>query len=236
MIHNSMMDNLLRTRAFKLKGRLFTLTVLSLQETDILLCSQQLQEVVGQAPKMFNNTPIILDLSAVELDNVDFPGLSHLARNFGVVFIGVLGADDKTEAFAKAHGLAVVNSSEVKDKKMIPPVESPAVSPINCKSKLISTPVRSGQQVVSQSDLIIAASVSPGAELLADGSIHVYGVLRGRALAGINGDKNARIFCQALDAELVSIAGYYKLSDTMEKVDVACQIYIEEDHLQIEPI
>ena len=105
------------------------------------------------------------------------------------------------------------------------------------KTKLLTTPVRSGQQVVSKgADLIVTASVSPGAELLADGNIHVYGTLRGRALAGIAGDKQARIFCQSLDAELVSIAGFYRLRDAIEPIAAPCQIFIQDDRIQIEPL
>jgi septum site-determining protein MinC len=85
-------------------------------------------------------------------------------------------------------------------------------------------------------DLVITASVSHGAELLADGNIHVYGALRGRALAGIAGDKNARIFCQSLEAELVSIAGFYRLSDAIEPIASPCQIFIHDERIQIELI
>ena len=83
-------------------------------------------------------------------------------------------------------------------------------------------------------DLVVTASVSHGAELLADGNIHVYGALRGRALAGIKGNKQARIFCQSLDAELVSISGFYCLSESMEKISEPCQIFLENDCIQIE--
>jgi septum site-determining protein MinC len=77
--------------------------------------------------------------------------------------------------------------------------------------------VRSGQQIFAErGDLVVVASVSPGAELIARGNIHVYGTLRGRALAGVHGDSAARIFCEALDAELLAIAGLYKLSDAID--------------------
>ena len=85
-------------------------------------------------------------------------------------------------------------------------------------------------------DLVITAAVSHGAELLADGNIHVYGALRGRALAGIAGDKLARIFCQSLEAELVSIAGCYRLSDAIGKIAGPCQIYLQDDRIQIDPL
>jgi len=99
------------------------------------------------------------------------------------------------------------------EPKPEPPAE-PAVKP----TKIITTPVRGGQQIYAQGgDLVVLASVSPGAELLADGNIHVYGAMRGRALAGIKGNTKARIFCQQLTAEMVSIAGQYKVAEDLRR-------------------
>ena len=85
-------------------------------------------------------------------------------------------------------------------------------------TRIITTPVRGGQQVYAPGgDLVVLAAVSPGAELLADGNIHVYGPMRGRALAGIKGDTKARIFCRQLAAELVSVAGQYKVADDLRR-------------------
>jgi septum site-determining protein MinC len=101
---------------------------------------------------------------------------------------------------------------EEKKKPEKPP--EPAIKP----TKIITSPVRGGQQIYAQGgDLVVISSVSPGAELLADGNIHVYGPMRGRALAGIKGDTKARIFCQQLTAELVSIAGQYKVSEDLRR-------------------
>jgi septum site-determining protein MinC len=102
---------------------------------------------------------------------------------------------------------------------------------------MITQPVRSGQQIVAKAcDLVIVSSVGHGAELLSDGNIHVYGPLRGRALAGIAGDKNARIFCTQLDAELISIAGFYRLRESIPAMNGPCQIFIQDDRLQVMPI
>lgn len=103
-------------------------------------------------------------------------------------------------------------------------------------SMVIDQPVRSGQQIYAQGcDLIILTSVSPGAELLADGHIHVYGALRGRALAGVTGDQQARIFCQTLEAELVSIAGNYWVNEDLKEhaLKHSAHIYLDEGHLKI---
>jgi septum site-determining protein MinC len=98
--------------------------------------------------------------------------------------------------------------------------------------------VRSGTQIYARgSDLIVTAAVSPGAELVADGNIHVYGVLRGRALAGASGDAAARIFCTRFEAELVSIAGSYLVSEQMPAGvrSTSVQIALVDDQLTISP-
>lgn len=112
-------------------------------------------------------------------------------------------------------------ADETKHHKESPAKESrirPApVAYANGTALLVTEPVRSGQQIFAErGDLVVVASVSPGAELIARGNIHVYGTLRGRALAGVHGDSAARIFCEALDAELLAIAGLYKLSDAFD--------------------
>ncbi|PIE43690.1 MAG: septum site-determining protein MinC [Gammaproteobacteria bacterium] len=106
-------------------------------------------------------------------------------------------------------------------------------------AKIVYTPVRSGQQVyASGTDLIVLAPVSAGAEILADGNIHVYGPLRGRALAGIKGDTKARIFCQSLEAELVSVAGQYKISEDLQDKGwrEPRQIFLDQERLTIKPL
>lgn len=120
-----------------------------------------------------------------------------------------------------------------------PEAEATPAVPVLKPAKVIMRPVRSGQQVYAEgSDLVVTASVSEGAELLADGNIHVYGTLRGRALAGVKGNNNARVFCQSLDAELVSIAGQFIMHDTVkgECWKKPAQIYLEEDTLRIEAL
>jgi septum site-determining protein MinC len=103
---------------------------------------------------------------------------------------------------------------------------------------LITQPVRSGQRVYAHGDLIIMATVSPGAEILAEGNIHVYGSLRGRALAGVQGNPNARIFCSDLQAELISIAGNYKVSEDLkdDSRNKPVQVYLQDHTLIIKDI
>jgi septum site-determining protein MinC len=110
------------------------------------------------------------------------------------------------------------------------------VPPPRASARLVTGPVRSGTQIYARgTDLVVTASVSPGAELVADGNIHVYGPLRGRALAGASGDTGARIFCSRLDAELVSIAGRYLVSEQLpaEQRGFPVQIALVDDQLTI---
>ena len=232
-----MLDNLLKSQAFKLKGRLYTFTVVQLLSTDPVLFAQQLDEVIIKAPKLFDNTPVVLDCSALQDGDVDLDVLFQNMRTHGMLPVAIQGANPLLTILAQTKGMAVLHASSTHDKPLIEDV-LPEESVVSTNiTKILTTPVRSGQQAVSKDgDLIVTASVSHGAELLADGNIHVYGALRGRALAGISGDRSARIFCQSLDAELVSIAGFYRLSDAIEPHAGPCQIYLQEEHICIEAL
>lgn len=142
-----------------------------------------------------------------------------------------------------AQGLANVQVQAQPQPPAAPtpaPIQAPPPEPPPQRSAMVITEnVRSGRQIYAPGgDLVVIGSVSPGAELLADGSIHVYGALRGRALAGVSGDQTSRIFCQSLDAELVSIAGLYRVSEDIGK-DIRrrqVQIYLNNGYLHIDPL
>jgi septum site-determining protein MinC len=115
---------------------------------------------------------------------------------------------------------------------------SPEAEP-TAASLVVTEPVRSGQRIFAdRGDLVVIASVSSGAELIAQGNIHVYGPLRGRALAGVNGDRSARIFCQSLEAELIAIAGLYRTSDDLgpSTRNQRVQAFLKDDTLCVEPL
>ncbi|QMT60225.1 MULTISPECIES: septum site-determining protein MinC [unclassified Legionella] len=231
-----MSENTTQTQAFKLKGRLYTFTVLQVLNTNPEAFSHQLEDTIAKAPKLFEHTPVVFDLSSVQQLEFDLQALLELARSHGMIPVAIQGGSILHNTLAQCHGLAVLHASSTQDK---PIIERPIENNHHelTKSKLITTPVRSGQQVVAKgADLVVTSSVSHGAELLADGCIHVYGALRGRALAGISGDKEARIFCHSLEAELVSIAGFYRLSDAIEPYSGPCQIYLLDEHIHIEPL
>lgn len=233
-----MTDNLLKSQAFKLKGRLYTFTVLQLLNTDKAILVAQLEDLAAKAPRFFDRTPIVLDCSVLPEAEFDLQGICQLMREHNILPVAIQGANPLLTTLAQCQGLAVLHASATQDKPLIENTShEPAAQITPTKAKLVTTPVRSGQQVVAKGgDLVVSSSVSHGAELLSDGNIHVYGALRGRALAGISGDKDVRIFCQSLDAELISIAGFYRLSDAIEPQNGPCQIYLEDEHIHIEPL
>lgn len=137
-------------------------------------------------------------------------------------------------------GTGETSEDQVNAEQHEPQVQETKVIAVPQQTKMVYTPVRSGQQIYAKDgDLIVLAAVSPGAEILADGNIHVYGPLRGRALAGINGNTKARIFCQSLEAELVSIAGQYKISEDLQQQSgwrSGVQIALDDDKLAVKKL
>ncbi len=220
---------------FELKGSLFTLTVMHLRQTDKVAIGHHLAKKVKQAPDLFNHAPVVIDLEALgEAEGIpDFSSLYDLLREQGMIPVGVRNGSSELQAAAVLAGLPVLPETR-------PPVAKKPDQPTPIlRTKLVTQPVRSGQQVYAPAgDLILLGSISAGAEVLADGNVHIYGVLRGRALAGVKGDTKARIFCQNLAAELVSIAGQYRVIEELD-VDIrgkSVQIYLSEDRLIIEPL
>lgn len=190
-----------------LKGSSFTLSVLHLCDDDVVKTASFLKDKVAQAPAFFASAPVVINIAEVK-NELDFSLLKQSIQDAGMIPVGVAGCKDKRiQNLAAEAGFAVMTASKSPAKapaKMAPPT-------------VIRTPIRSGQQVYAKNgDLIVLNHVSPGAEIIADGSIHIYGTLRGRAIAGASGQKEARILCHDLQAELVSIAGNYWLSDQIE--------------------
>lgn len=189
-----------------LKGSSFPLTVLHMYQHDAKSAIQYLDEKISKAPTFFTSAPMVINLSQAP-SNLDLAELKQGIINLGMVPVGVIKCSDKQlEKYAREVGLAVMTGTNRPDK-------APAAIP---PSKIIRTPVRSGQQIYAKdSDLIILSHVSAGAEVIADGSIQIYGNLRGRAIAGASGQA-ASIICHNMQAELVSINGHYWLSDKID--------------------
>ncbi|MNF75146.1 Septum site-determining protein MinC [compost metagenome] len=225
----SQADLLDQDPVFQLKGSMLAITVMELAHYDLERLDRQLDEKVAQAPNFFQNTPLVMALDKLPdgEPGLDLPALLDICRRHGLRTLAIRANHAEHIAAADALDIPVLPPSGARERPLDPvepaakkPVEKP-LEPPEPKvqpTKVITTPVRGGQQVYAPGgDLVVLAAVSPGAELLADGNIHVYGPMRGRALAGIKGDTKARIFCRQLAAELVSVAGQYKVADDLRR-------------------
>ncbi|MBL0611837.1 septum site-determining protein MinC [Aeromonas jandaei] len=229
----------------ELKGTTFTISVLHISDGEPERIRQLLAEKVAQAPYFFNCAPLVINVSRLE-QIPDFEQLKELVESEEFVLVGITGArSEEMKTAAKAVGLAVMASGKSRKSDPQPepePVVAPAapVTPPEPEpAPLIPTrvhvgPVRSGQQIYAAgTSLVVLGSVSPGAEVLADDSIHIYGTLRGRAIAGARGNPRARIYCQQLQAELLSIAGTFQLSDALPAGLIQQPVHIRLDNEQL---
>jgi septum site-determining protein MinC len=224
---------------FELKAGTFTLPLLRLLGTDMDAMAEQLSNTVDQAESFFHNTPVVIDLKDIAEAKVEFPMLVGLMRGHGMIPVGVRGGTSAQHEAAEIMGLAVL--ADGRQSRTAPPaLAAPVKQPLTeVSTTLVNRPIRSGQRIYAQGgDLVILGQVSSGAEVMADGHIHVYASLRGRALAGVKGNENARIFCRDLQAELISVAGHYRISENIDTRlrDQPVQIYLEERILRIETL
>lgn len=240
--------------AFQLKSTTVSLTALELVYFDTDSFEAALREKIRQAPGFFRDIPILVSLDHYEgpTAELDFFKLLGICRRHNIHVVGVRGGDDDQQRLARHAALAVLPGSGRNDRPAAPepapetasaaePETVPArqVSANPVAARVVTQPVRSGQQVYApEGDLIILAPVQAGAEVLAAGNIHVYGPLRGRALAGVHGQQGARVFCQSLEAELVSIAGHYKISEDLQEQGwkAPAQIQLRDDLLVVTPL
>ncbi len=225
------------TVAFELKGASFTLPVLKMVEADLDALSRGLADKIAEAPQFFENAPVVIDVEALhgKLTSVDFALLVGLLRRHRLIPVGVSGGDADQNDISTTMELAVLSQGAPSRPQSAPTPRPPSED----GTRLVTQSVRSGQRIFASSgDLVVLGSVSPGAELFAHGNIHIYGILRGRALAGVKGDQEARIFCRGLEAELVSIAGNYRVSEDIDAAvrGSAVQIFLQEERLIIEAL
>jgi len=200
----------------ELKGSSFTLSVIHLHHTQPEVVSQALQDKIDQAPAFLKNAPVVLNVSSLN-GAVNWKEMQQAIVATGLRIVGVSGCkDDALKRMITRAGLPVLSEGK-ESKPQAEALPEPIVqAPEASKTRIINTPVRSGQQIYARNaDLIVTSSVSAGAELVADGNIHIYGTMRGRALAGASGDRDCQIFCTSLSAELVSIAGEYWIMDQL---------------------
>jgi septum site-determining protein MinC len=211
-----------------------TLAVIQAAEPSTL--ADAMHKMLGGMPDFFNGEAVILDFGALAHapERVDWAGLQSLLRRYRLQPIGVIRLPEAHHESARRAGLALIDASQLVAQPPAEaprqPVAAPAPAPAAPASTapsppqpaagnatptmFVDRPLRSGQQVYARgTDLVLLAGVSPGAEVIADGSIHCYGPLRGRAIAGAQGDHAARILASNFGPELVSIAGVYRTFD-----------------------
>jgi septum site-determining protein MinC len=196
---------------------------------------EELDALLDRSAGYFSGRPVVLDLSALDLSN---SAIMHLVSSLEARNIRVLGIEG-ADAARLGPGLppAVSGGREC----VVGPLaaKQPENKPAQPASLLLESPVRSGQSIVfADGDVTVLGSVGSGAEIVAGGSIHIYGTLRGRAMAGVNGNSNARIYCQKIEAELLAIDGYYQ---TVEDIDPSllnrpAQAWLEGDVMRISPL
>lgn len=221
--------------SFEIKSANLPLVSLLLKSGDAAVLAQQLQARFGDAPDFFDNDPLVIDLAALQMPgasdvndvtlDLDFPALLTILRRFRVMPIAVRGGTPAQMQAALAAGLApAADVALTPAPRGAEPQPAPAKAPAGAEvlgALVIDRPLRSGQQVYARGrDLVVMAMVNPGAEVIADGHIHVYAPLRGKAIAGARGNADARIFSTCLEPELISIAGVYRTSEVPLPADV----------------
>ena len=228
------------------KGTALKIIQAQLRTADVALLHAALAELTGNSPDFFENDLAVLDFSNAESlpESADWPAIRQLLRASGLHAAATLGLPEGLAAAAEQAGLPTISASALsrparaKAAEAAPPPPAlaeptplpaqeaaPALVPEPPPRTItLDKPLRSGQRFYAKGcDLIVTAMVSAGAEVIADGNIHVYVPLRGRALAGASGDKSARIFTTSLEAELVSVAGLYRTFEAGVPADLARQ-------------
>ena len=237
---------------------------LRVRTLDVAQLAQEMRERVQRAPKLFERAAVIVDFGGLAQtpDTATARMLIDALREAGVIPVALAYGSSDNEKLAVELGLPLLAKfraqyepvggsavaggasaptarSEPAVGAEAPPTKAAPAAPVahGGQPGLIQTaPVRSGQQIYADSrDLTVLSTVGAGAEVLADGSIHIYGALRGRALAGAQGNEKARIFCREFHAELVAVAGHYKVLEDIPKElrGQAVQIWLENEQLNI---
>jgi septum site-determining protein MinC len=239
--------------AYEIKSASLPLVSFLLKNPDTSVLQADMARRLGATPDFFDNDPVVIDLSVLEDPHhaLDLPSVCLMLRTYRMLPVAVRGANEYQLAQANQAGLFEARDLSIQApaatrvetvvQEVIREVEVVREVPTGSGSAMvIDKPVRSGQHVYAKGrDLIVLAMVNPGAEIMADGHIHVYAPLRGKAIAGARGDEQARIFTSSLEAELISIAGTYRTSDTPLPPEVAgkpAQISLHGDKLVMQAL
>ena len=239
--------------SFDLKSASLPVVAVVLKTTDTAVLTAELALRMAEAPGFFDNDPVLIDLGPVREaeGKVDFYAIMALLRSHHTVPVAVRGGNAMQMEAAFAAGLtAAPEVAAVRAERnayepaqgAAPPepgsYELPEVPAVSLGTVVIDKPLRSGQQVYARgADLIVLAMVSFGAEVIADGNIHVYAPLRGRAIAGARGNIHARIFSTCMEPQLVSIAGIYRTTEVAISTDILgkpAQVRLDGEKLLIE--
>jgi septum site-determining protein MinC len=217
----------------RMRGRSYVAFVFS-PAVPIVGWLEEIDATLARSPSFFVGKPVVLDLSAVDLSQT---AIAHLIASLEQRNIRVLGIEGVEASYLTASMPPLLTGGRPCGLTLDEP-KKPEVKP-KPMSLLLESPVRSGQSVIfTEGDVTVLGSVGSGAEIVAGGSIHIYGTLRGRAMAGVNGNSAARIYCQKIEAELLAIDGYYQ---TAEEMDAAlrnrpAQAWLEGDIMKITPL
>lgn len=231
---------------------------LRIRTLDVARLTQEMHERVARAPKLFGRAAVILDFGGLTQlpDRATAQELVNGLRDAGVLPVALAYGTTETETLSEQLGLPLLAKFRAQyeradtepaappppaAKKRAAEAPPPVVAPAHASApaqpgRMQLTTVRSGQQLYAENcDLTVLSTVGAGAEVIADGSIHIYGTLRGRALAGAQGNEGARIFCRDFHAELVAIAGRYKVLDDIPDNlrGKAVQVWLDQDQIMI---
>ena len=205
---------------FEIKSATLPLVSLLLKTADLDALATELSARFGDHPDFFDHDPLVLDLTPLQSQGeaaVDFPALLDLLHRYRVLPVAARGGTAGQMRAALAAGLAaapelVVQPPPPRARQV--PAPAPVAEAAPASALVVDKPLRSGQQVYARGrDLVVLSMVNPGAEVIADGHIHVYAPLRGKAIAGARGNTEARIISLCLEPELISIAGVYRTSE-----------------------
>jgi septum site-determining protein MinC len=198
---------------------------------------EEIDATLAQSPGFFVGKPVVLDLSAVDLSQNAITQLVASFEQRGIRILGFEGVDAARLSATMPPLLMAGRNFTIPQSG--PKKQETAKPKLKAASLLLDNQVRSGQSIVfPEGDVTVVGSVSSGAEIVAGGSIHIYGTLRGRAMAGIDGNSAARIYCQRIEAELLAIDGYYRTAEEIDARlrDRPTQVWLEGDIVQITPL
>lgn len=241
---------------FQIRGQLYTLISLRVVNPDNHQFFMDLHKEIGRAPDFFRNAPVVIDVGPIaEKPPINLAEFGRRLRQLQLVPVGIQNGNDSWNQMAINAGFGIFPAGrpaggpkretksdpapadearkQVPSEPVAPPPSTHTARPAGvarAQAKIVTEPVRAGQQIYAKDgDLIALAQVQPGAELMADGNIHIYSSLRGRAHAGVNGNANAQIFCRSMEAQLISIGGIYLVNEEIEQqylgqpVQIGCQ-------------